>query len=100
MLGKIQDELHVRQVSDCVHAFGKFDKDCSGWIDWIKFKRGVARHLQLHGALRISELFTVWTQMDKSGSGRISLVEFCELFVRWQRLEPSAAGVPLPLAAH
>ena len=80
VLGKIQDDLHVRQVSDCVHAFQAFDPHATGSIDWIRFKRGAARHLQLNGALRVSELFTVWTQMDKSGAGKISLVEFCELF--------------------
>ena len=80
VLGRIQDELHVRQVSDCVHAFQAFDPQGTGWIDWIRFKCGTARHLHLNGALRVSELFTVWTQMDKSGAGKISLVEFCELF--------------------
>ena len=89
VLGKIQDELHVRQVGDCVKAFNAFDPKGDGFVDWIKFKRGTSRHLQLQGALRLSELFTVWTQMDRSGTGRITLLEFCELFFPEAEMEIS-----------
>jgi hypothetical protein len=78
VLGRICDQLHVRKLNDCVHAFEAFDPRGDGWIDWLKFKRGVRRHLHLR--CRMSELYSVWEQIDKGGTGQVSLIEFCELF--------------------
>jgi len=78
VLGRIRDQLHVRTVPDCVHAFEAFDRRGDGWIDWIKFKKGVRRELKLQ--VRVSQLFSVWHQMDKSGAGQLTLQIWCELF--------------------
>jgi hypothetical protein len=78
VLGRIKDMLHVRTVPDCVHAFEAFDIKSDGWIDWVKFKRGCRRALKLR--IRVSQLYHVWEQMDKSGTGQVSLLEWCELF--------------------
>ena len=68
----------MRAVHDCPISFEAFDKKHEGWIDWIKFKRGVRRELKLQ--VRVSQLFQVWQQMDKSATGRLSMHVWCELF--------------------
>ena len=94
VITRIRDVLHVRQVSDCVHAFQAFDPKGSGWIDWVRFRRGVRRHLKLN--FRISQLFEVWTRIDKSGSGRLPLAEFCEARGATPDRPDGLARAPLP----
>ena len=53
VLGKMRDQLHVRAVADCVHAFQTFDVAADGWIDWTKFKRGVRRSLKVRLGSRL-----------------------------------------------
>ena len=78
ILDQIRDQLHVRSVQDCVVAFETFDATQDGWIDWVKFKAGVRKSLKLN--VRVSQLFSVWEQIDKGSLGSITLLDWCELF--------------------
>lgn len=79
ILERIRDQLHVRTVNDCARAFEDFDTKGEGWIDWIKFKRAVQSKLKVKD-VRVSQLFATWQQLDKGGTGHITLLEWCELF--------------------